>query len=99
MYAKVDREGTDKDGRIDIDVVDRLAGSWFLDGSIFCTDGPGGWDKELSFAFDIQHPARVLVSIGGTLGLTGKWGIPNDCLPMFLLRMERPRTNYCTLKV
>ena len=34
--------------------------------------------KELSFAFDIQHPSIVLVSIGGTIGLTGKWTIPID---------------------
>ena len=80
LYALVDREGTDKDGKIDIDVPGRLVGNWFLDGSVFYTDGPDGWDKELSFAFDIQHPSIVLVSIGGTIGLTGKWTIPDDAL-------------------
>ncbi|MBS1505702.1 MAG: hypothetical protein JSS79_03555 [Bacteroidetes bacterium] len=78
LYAKVDREGSDKDGRIDIDVKGSLAGNWFLDGTTFYTDGPSGWNQELSFAFDIQHPQKILVSIGGTLGLTGKWGIPSD---------------------
>ncbi len=80
LYALVDREGIDKDGRIDIDIPGKLVGNWFLDGTTFYMDGPDGWDKELSFAFDIQHPSIVLVSIGGTLGLTGKWTIPDDAL-------------------
>jgi len=29
----------------------------------------------LSFAFDIQHPSVVLVSIGGSIGMVGKWTI------------------------
>jgi hypothetical protein len=77
LYALVDREGTDKDGRIDIDIPGKLVGNWFLDGSVFYMDGPDGWDKELSFAFDIQHPSVVLVSIGGTLSMVGKWTIQN----------------------
>jgi hypothetical protein len=82
LYPLVDREGADKDGRIDIDIPGRLTGNWFLDGPVFYTDGPNGWDKELSFAFDIQHPSVVLVSIGGTIGMTGKWTIaPNAPLP------------------
>lgn len=78
LYSKVDREGDDKDGWVNVDVKGRLVGNWFLDGPTFYTDGPAGWDKELSFAYDIQHPTKVQVSIGGTLGLTGKWTIPND---------------------
>ncbi len=82
LYPLIDREGTDKDGRIDIDIAGKLTGNWFLDGSVFYTDGPDGWDKELSFAFDIQHPSVVLVSIGGTIGMVGKWTIqPGAILP------------------
>ena len=82
LYPLVDREGNDKDGKIDIDIPGKLVGSWFLDGPVFYTDGPSGWDKELSFAFDIQHPSVVLVSIGGTLGMVGKWTIqPGAPLP------------------
>jgi hypothetical protein len=80
LYSKVDREGEDKDGKIDIDVNGRLVGNWFLDGTTFYMNGPNGWEKELSFAYDIQHPAKVLVSIGGTLGLTGKWAIAGDAI-------------------
>lgn len=75
LYPLVDREGTDKDGRVDIDIPGKLVGNWFADGPNFYTDGPNGWDKELSFAFDIQHPSVVLVSIGGTIGMVGKWTI------------------------
>ncbi len=80
LYALVDREGADKDGRVDLDVKGRLIGNWFLDSTIFFTDGPGGWDKELSFAYDIQHPTKALVSIGGTIGMVGKWDIPSDAI-------------------
>ena len=75
LYPLVDREGTDKDGRIDIDIPGKLTGNWFLDGPVFYTNNPDGWDKELSFAYDIQHPSVVLVSIGGTIGMVGKWTI------------------------
>jgi hypothetical protein len=82
LYTLVDREGADKDGSIDIDIPGKLVGNWFLDGNVFYTDGPDGWDKELSFAFDIQHPQVVLVSIGGVIGMTGKWTIhPSAILP------------------
>lgn len=80
LYSKVDREGDDKDGKIDIDLEGRLVGNWFLDGVTFYTDGPSGWDKELSFAYDIQHPSKVLISIGGMLGMTGKWAIASDAI-------------------
>lgn len=82
LYPLVDREGADKDGRVDIDIPGKLTGNWFLDGATFYTDGPNGWDKELSFAFDIQHPSVVLVSIGGTIGMVGKWTLaPGAPLP------------------
>ena len=82
LYPLVDREGPDKDGKIDIDMPGKLVGNWFLDGPTFYTDGPNGWDKELSFAFDIQHPSVVLVSIGGTINMVGKWTIqPGSPLP------------------
>ena len=82
LYPLVDREGTDKDGRVDIDIPGKLTGNWFLDGSVFYMNNPDGWDKELSFAFDIQHPSVVLVSIGGTINMVGKWTIaPGTPLP------------------
>lgn len=82
LYGLVDREGSDKDGRIDIDIPGKLVGNWFLDGNTFYTDGPDGWDKELSFAFDIQHPSTVLVSIGGQMDMVGKWTIqPGAIVP------------------
>jgi hypothetical protein len=80
LYPKVDREGNEKDGKVNVDVKGKLVGNWFLDDKTFHVDGPDGWEKELSFAFDIQKPTRVLVSIGGTLGQTGKWGIPSDAI-------------------
>jgi hypothetical protein len=75
LYALVDREGSEKDGLVNVDVPGHLAGNWFLDDGNFYKDGPTGWDKELSFAYDIQHPATIMVSIGGVLGLTGKWSL------------------------
>lgn len=79
LYPLVDREGADKDGRIDFDLPGRLIGNWFLDASPPAVDGsPAGWDRELAFAYDCQHPSKVLISIGGTLALMGKWGIPAD---------------------
>jgi len=80
LYSLVDREGTEKDGWVNVDVSGHLSGNWFLDGSTFYTDGPDGWDKELSFAFDIQHPSTVMVSIGGQIGLVGKWSLQQGAI-------------------
>lgn len=80
LYPLVDREGADKDGKIDIDIPGKLVGNWFLDGTVQYKDDRDGWDKELSFAFDIQKPSVVLVSIGGTIGMTGKWTIQQGAL-------------------
>lgn len=78
LYPLVDREGPDKDGRIDFDLPARLIGNWFLDVTPPVTDGPSGWGRELAFAYDCQHPSKILISIGGTLPLMGKWAIPTD---------------------
>jgi hypothetical protein len=75
LYALVDRQGTEKDGWVNTDVVGHLSGNWFLDDGNFYMDGPNGWDKELSFAYDIQRPATVMVSIGGILCTPGKWSL------------------------
>jgi hypothetical protein len=82
LYALVDREGSDKDGVVNTDIPGHLAGNWFSDDGTFYTDGPGGWDKELAFAYDIQHPATPMVSIGGVLSMVGKWSLmPNTMKP------------------
>lgn len=79
LYPLVDREGLDKDSRIDFDLPGRLIGNWFQDVSPPAVDGqPGGWERELAFAYDCQHPSKVLIAIGGTLPLMGKWAIPAD---------------------
>ena len=31
------------------------------------------WDKELAFAYDIQHPTKVQIALGGVIGPAGKW--------------------------
>ena len=82
LYSLVDREGTEKDGWVCVDVPKTLSGNWFYDNGLFNVDGPNGWDTELAFAYDIQHPSRVMISIGGIIGLIGKWNIiSTDILP------------------
>ena len=31
------------------------------------------WDKELAFEYDIQHPTKVQIALGGVIGPAGKW--------------------------
>ena len=82
LYAKVYRapSAPDRDGRVDIDVPGRLAGAWF-DPSVPMTtesSGPNGWTKTLGFVYDMYDPARVRISIGGTIAPAGVWGIEAD---------------------
>lgn len=80
LYAKVQRSGSDRDGRINYDVNGTLSGNWFdIDLSIA---GSVGADmsigtRELAFARDVQFPDRQRVSVGG-LGMTGLYGVPPE---------------------
>lgn len=52
LYARVERQGDDKDGRIDFDVPGRLSGNWFI----------GGTQAVLSFAYDTYDSSAVRIS-------------------------------------
>jgi hypothetical protein len=75
LYALVDREGTEKDGWVNTDVIGHLSGNWFLDDGNFYVDGPTGWDKELAFAYDIQRPSIIMISIGGVICPANKFSL------------------------
>lgn len=76
LYAKVKREGPDKDGRIDQDVPGRLAGNWFREGlAPKDSAGPGGWTKSMSFARDVRDPHEVRLAVGGELALAGLFAV------------------------
>lgn len=55
LYAKVQRLGSDLDGKIDLDIAGRLAGNWFADDS-----------TPLAFVYDTYNPAKVLISVGSS---------------------------------
>ena len=80
LYAKVQREGPELDGRIDYDVSGTLSGNWFAE-DLPSTASMGGdmytGTRQLAFAHDARHPDRLRISIGG-LGLTGAWGVPSS---------------------
>lgn len=82
LYALVEREGPDKDGRIDYDVAGRLIGNWFLDAQPPPKDDPAGWDKELAFAYECRWPTMPIVSIGGQFPLVNKWTIQSGAPPL-----------------
>ncbi len=68
LYAKVDRRGAEKDGRVDFDVPGRLSGGWFVQG--FPNDpgaGTESWARQLYFLTHVEDPAQQKVSVGGTL--------------------------------
>lgn len=81
LYALVDREGGDKDGWVNVDIKGRLSGNWFLEEDVFYTDGNDyAWQRELSFAYDIQHPSERIFAEGGTLGMVGKWYLLSEAI-------------------
>ncbi|HXT69146.1 MAG TPA: hypothetical protein VN700_05305 [Vicinamibacterales bacterium] len=76
LYGLVTRTGPDKDGEINFDRAGRLSGNWFLDGlpvSSSTTFGSG--PMQISFARDARTPANIIVAIGGTLSMTGMFGL------------------------
>lgn len=80
LYAKVQRTGADRDGRINYDVSGTLSGNWFdsdltIAGSVGADMSIG--TRELAFARDVQFPDRQRISVGG-LGMTGLYGVPPE---------------------
>lgn len=76
LYALVRREGGDKDGRIDFDVSGRLQGNWFHESVTLGESGlPAAWARQLAFVYDNVQPTQPRVSIGGTLTMSGVFGI------------------------
>jgi hypothetical protein len=77
LYARNRRNSPDKDGKIDYDIPGRLVGNWFLEG---LPDGEssvvqGAGTKQLSIVYDMFEPTSVRISIGGTLSVTGLFGV------------------------
>jgi hypothetical protein len=70
LYARVQRIGSDLDGKIDFDVAGRLSGNWFI-----------GASAVLAFAYDTYDPSQVRVS-SGTGAMVGVYAIgASDPLP------------------
>lgn len=61
LYAKVQRLGSELDGRIDLDVPGRLAGNWYVENGT----------NAVAFAYNTYDPAQVRISIGGILATNG----------------------------
>jgi hypothetical protein len=78
IYARVRMlEGvpSNKDGRTDWGVRGRLVGDWFhgslANESASVINGPAGWPKTLSFAYDWFDNTQPRISIGGTIATAG----------------------------
>lgn len=76
LYARVERLGDEKDGRIDFDVAGRLSGNWFV----------GGTQAVLSFAYDTYDPLEVRISTArgnpqGVFSIAASDPLPRDVTP------------------
>jgi hypothetical protein len=80
LYAKVQRAGSDLDGKVNYDVSGTLSGNWFAD-DLPVTQSSGNdisiGGRQIAFARDVRFPDRQRVSIGG-FNVTGAWGVPPD---------------------
>ena len=78
IYAQVYRapSAADKDGKIDFGIAGKLSGDWFLQGMPADSSyEPYGWSRTVSFVYDFYDPSLVRISIGGTIGAAGVWGV------------------------
>jgi hypothetical protein len=69
LEALVLTSGTDKNGAFALDQAGRLVGNWYLPGLAEDITSEAAWSKHLSFAYDESDPTRILIGIGGTLGV------------------------------
>jgi hypothetical protein len=65
LYAKVIREGEDKDGRFCYDMKGRLIGTWVEENAPPDPFKVPNWgDYQLSFAYDVFRPTLIRISLG-----------------------------------
>ena len=73
LYARVQRLGSELDGKIDLDVAGRLSGNWYSE--------PGG-TTAISFAYDTYDPSQVRIAVGGLIGGAAVYSVaPTDPYP------------------
>lgn len=78
FYARVQREGTELDGRLSFDLDGTLSGNWFAEDlpvASSSTNDVSVGGRQLAFARDVRFPERQRVSIGG-FSFTGLYGVP-----------------------
>jgi hypothetical protein len=81
LYARVQRLGSDLDGRFDLDVNGYLVGNWYLEGLPAAgSGGASAWSQHLAFVYDNYDPTSIRVAIGGTLGMIGAFAVNADAL-------------------
>lgn len=92
LYAKVMREGEDKDGRFCYDVNGRLIGTWVEENVPPDPFKVPNWgDYQLSFAYDVYRPVLIRISLGDgfpalsgdplSLLSAGLYFVQNDAIP------------------
>ena len=65
LYDKVQRLGSERDGKIDFDVPGRLSGNWFVQGG----------SASLSFVYDTYDPSQVRISVTSGFTVSGVFSI------------------------
>lgn len=81
IYARVNREGPDKDGTLEVDVAGTLAGAWYREDVPVGAAGSAAWSRALVFAPDVRRPSQMRVSIGEGFSVNGLYGVQPDAAP------------------
>lgn len=74
LYARVNREGADKDGTIEVDVPGTLAGAWYREDVPVTAAGEITW-RAIVFAPDVKKPTQPRVSVGVGFSISGLFGV------------------------
>ncbi|MGQ9720931.1 MAG: hypothetical protein ACUVXA_06360 [Candidatus Jordarchaeum sp.] len=79
-YQKVNRIGEPRGGKIDYDILGRLSGNWFLEGS-----QPGVWNysTNLALVYYVHNASQMVVSVGGNVLAPLPIGVFNATGPDF----------------
>ncbi len=81
LYATVQRNSVDKDGKIDFDIPGKLVGDWFLKGlPVSQSADPSAWPKGLAFVYDMTNPTAIRICIGGILSMWGLYAVDSTAL-------------------
>lgn len=96
LYAKVNRVGEPKDGRVDYDISGKLIGNWFIEGKNINNSTAS---EQLAFIYDVFFSTVMDISSGNGFGMTGLYNVQSGAASFETVSQATGKVSYKLLSI